>query len=166
MQETTRRDFLTGAAALGLLAGGASSATRRGQALRRHRPWNFILILIDDMGWRDLGCYGSPTYLIPNIDRLARKLEQLQIADRTVIRFTSDNGGLIYEGSSKDAVTDKAPVRAGKGHLYERGIRVPLIVRWPGVTRSASVMPEANPGYDLARVDQGLTGTEKPTAPP
>jgi arylsulfatase A-like enzyme len=71
MQKATRRDFLAGAEALGLLASGTSSAACRGQALRRNWLWNFILILIDDMGWRDLGCYGSPTYLTPNIDRLA-----------------------------------------------------------------------------------------------
>ena len=73
------------------------------------------------------------------VGRLRRKLEELRIADRTVIIFTSDNGGVIYEGSSKRPVTSNLPLRAGKGHLYEGGIRVPLIVRWPGRTRAGSL---------------------------
>jgi len=341
MQKATRREFLERSAAFALLAGESARAALAGHAFKQDRPWNFILILIDDMGWRDLGCYGSSTYLTPHIDRLAeegmrftdayasapvcsptrasimtgkcparlhltdwipgrkpwptsklqapafeqqlphqeitiaeglkakgyvtasigkwhlggpefypesqgfsvnvagtdrgsprsyfgpfdlpgitgggpddyltekltekaekfleenrdrpfflylpefavhnpmqareavvekygqrikpadaqqhpiyasmvesvddavgrliRKLDELKIADRTVILFTSDNGGLIYEGGSKRPVTNNAPLRAGKGHLYEGGIRVPLIVKWPGITRPGSL---------------------------
>ncbi len=83
----------------------------------------------------------NPTYaaMIESMDegvgRVMRKLEDLNIADRTVILFTSDNGGLMYEGGSKTPVTSNRPLRAGKGHLYEGGVRVPLIVRWPGVVK-------------------------------
>jgi arylsulfatase A len=73
------------------------------------------------------------------VGRLTRKLEELGIADRTVILFASDNGGLIYERNSKHAVTNNSPLRAGKGHLYEGGIRVPFIVKWPGVTQPGSL---------------------------
>lgn len=73
------------------------------------------------------------------VGRLRAKLEQLKIADHTVLFVTSDNGGLRYEGSSKAPVTDNSPLRAGKGHLYEGGIREPLLVYWPGVTRPGTV---------------------------
>jgi arylsulfatase A len=73
-----------------------------------------------------------------SVGRVMAKLDQLGIADRTIVFFTSDNGGLVYEGSQTVPVTSNEPLRAGKGHVYEGGIRVPLIVRWPGVARPGS----------------------------
>ena len=60
--------------------------------------------------------------------RVMATLDELKLAENTVVIFTSDNGGLL--GS-----TDNAPLRAGKGHPYEGGIRVPLIVRWPATVK-------------------------------
>jgi arylsulfatase A-like enzyme len=74
------------------------------------------------------------------LGRLRAKLDQLKIADNTILFVTSDNGGLRYEGGSKAPVTDNRPLRAGKGHLFEGGIREPLLVRWPGVTKPGGVI--------------------------
>jgi arylsulfatase A-like enzyme len=65
-----------------------------------------------------------------SVGRIVKKLESLKIADRTLIVLTGDNGGLDRGGKP----TDNAPLRAGKGSAYEGGVRVPLIVHWPGVT--------------------------------
>ena len=74
-----------------------------------------------------------------NIGRILKKVDDEGLAARTVVLFMSDNGGLVYEGKSKSPVTSNAPLRAGKGHLYEGGIREPMMIRWPGVTRAGSV---------------------------
>jgi arylsulfatase A-like enzyme len=62
-----------------------------------------------------------------SVGRLRAKLDALGIAERTVIVFTSDNGGLIL-----NQVTSNLGLRAGKGSAYEGGVRVPLIYCWPG----------------------------------
>jgi arylsulfatase A-like enzyme len=73
-----------------------------------------------------------------NAGRLLAKLEELGIADRTVVVFTSDNGGFINNNRGQ-VVTNNTPLRSGKGSLYEGGVRVPLMVRWPGVTPEGEV---------------------------
>jgi len=67
--------------------------------------------------------------------RLLASLESLGLGEETVIIFTSDNGGFA-------GVSDCRPLRESKGHLYEGGIRVPMIVRWPGRVAAASISHE------------------------
>jgi arylsulfatase A len=80
----------------------------------------------------------EPTYaaLIETLDdavgRLLAKLEELKLADNTLVIFTSDNGGLHVPELAHQKVTHNTPYRAGKGYLYEGGTRIPLIVRWTG----------------------------------
>jgi len=70
-----------------------------------------------------------------SVGRLLKKLDELKIADKTIVIFFSDNGGL-------ESVAKQSPLRSGKANLYEGGIREPLIVRWPGVTKPGSVCSE------------------------
>ncbi|QEL13704.1 sulfatase [Limnoglobus roseus] len=91
----------------------------------------------------------NPTYaaMIEEMDasvgRVLAKLDALKLTEKTLVVFTSDNGGLHVPELKDDPPTHSTPYRAGKGFLYEGGIRVPLIVRWPGVVKPGSVCNDA-----------------------
>ncbi|MBY0395502.1 MAG: sulfatase, partial [Thermoleophilia bacterium] len=72
-----------------------------------------------------------------NVGRVLRRLDERGLADRTIVIFLSDNGGYIGNNRGR-AVTTNAPLRSGKGSLYEGGIRVPLIIRWPGRAKAGA----------------------------
>jgi hypothetical protein len=74
-----------------------------------------------------------------NVGRVLDALEANGIADDTIIIFTSDNGGNMYDVADGTTPTNNEPLRSGKGNNYEGGTRIPLIVRWPGRTKSGSV---------------------------
>lgn len=92
--------------------------------------------------------------MVENMDegvgRVLRKLDELKLADNTLVIFTSDNGGLATSGMpTKVPATNNAPLREGKGYLYEGGIRVPLIVRWPGHVKPSTVSDVPTSSIDL-----------------
>lgn len=103
----------------------------------------------------------NPTYaaMVESMDtaigRVIAALEETRLLDRTVIVFTSDNGGHL-------PTTTNAPLRVGKGSCYEGGTRVPLIVRWPGAIKagSASDVPVITP--DIYPTVLALAGVPVP----
>jgi arylsulfatase A-like enzyme len=138
-----------------------------------------------------VGGHRSPIYaaMIASVDesvgRVMAKLEELKLADNTVFIFASDNGGvggygrpdgLIREpgkeakgkkakaGEDEDGggITDNTPLRSGKGSLYEGGVRVPFIVRWPGKVAAGSALDAPTAHVDLFPTLLDLAGAAKP----
>jgi arylsulfatase A len=70
-----------------------------------------------------------------SVGRVLAHLDKLGLRERTLVIFTSDNGGLHMPEGAHPRVTHNTPFRAGKGYLYEGGLRVPLIVQGPGVLK-------------------------------
>lgn len=97
---------------------------------------------------RDDATHNNPEYaamvasLDQSVGRILQRLQRHDIADNTVVIFTSDNGGLTQRYGKHDHFTENLPLRRGKGSAYEGGVRVPTIVRWPGVTRPGSTCDE------------------------
>jgi len=116
------------------------------------------------VGGHHSATYAGMIYAVDrSVGRVMALLEELKIADNTVLIFSSDNGGVggysrpdgllrdpgHEKGTRKmtqkktggddigqfDDLTDNAPLRSGKGSLYEGGVRDPFIVRWPGVVK-------------------------------
>ena len=87
------------------------------------------------------------------VGELLKKLDELKIADKTIVIFFSDNGGL-------EAVSKQTPLRSGKANLYEGGIRVPLIVRWQGVTKPGSICSEPVISVDFLPTFVEILGLE------
>jgi arylsulfatase A-like enzyme len=115
------------------------------------------------------GGHRNPAYaaMIQSLDegvgRIAARLDALGLAENTLLVFYSDNGGAGgYErdGVSWFSPTSNEPLRGGKGMLYEGGIRVPLIVRWPGVVAAGTTSEAQVTSTDFFPTFLALGGRE------
>lgn len=92
-----------------------------------------------------------------NIGRVLEQLDKTGLAENTVVFFTSDNGGL---STSEGSPTSNLPFRGGKGWIYEGGIRVPFLVRWPTQGKAGYENPAAVSGLDLFPTIMEISGIE------
>jgi arylsulfatase A-like enzyme len=118
-----------------------------------------------------VGGHSNPVYaaMIDSVDqsvgRIVAKLDELKLAENTIVIFASDNGGVggyKREGLRAGDTTDNAPLRSGKGSLYEGGVRVPFIVRWPGVIKPGSTCAEPAIHVDLMPTLAEIAGAKLP----
>lgn len=125
------RKFTEKAESMGL--SGKEAFTRERDWIRASMSNNFRERII-----QSYPVYAAMIYSVDeNIGRLLLRLEELGLSENTVIIFTSDNGGL---STSEGSPTCNYPLRAGKGWLYEGGIRVPLIIKYPGKSRHGELI--------------------------
>ncbi|HZL88283.1 MAG TPA: sulfatase [Pirellulaceae bacterium] len=90
-----------------------------------------------------------------SIGRILARLDELKLAENTLVIFTSDNGGLTL-----NQVTSNVPLRAGKGSAYEGGVRVPLIVRYPPMVKAAATCDVPAMSIDLTPTIAELAGVK------
>ena len=86
-----------------------------------------------------------------------KQIEDSGVADNTIVIFTSDNGGL---STSEGTPTSNAPLRGGKGWVYEGGIREPWIIRYPGVTTAGATSEELICSIDVFPTVNAAAGVE------
>ncbi len=84
------------------------------------------------------------------VGRLMLALERLKLTDNTIVLFVSDNGGNMYDRVAGMPPTNNAPLRAGKGSIYDGGVRVPMSISWPGRIPRGRVCSERVMSVDIA----------------
>lgn len=107
-----------------------------------------------------------------NVGKVLASLDELGLAENTMVVFNSDNGGLAkgnavyyldyYREGEAMRIAKQTPLREGKGWLYEGGIRVPLVIRWPGVIGKGLVSREVVSSCDFMPTFCELLGAEPP----
>ncbi|MBI1902980.1 MAG: sulfatase-like hydrolase/transferase [Planctomycetia bacterium] len=103
--------------------------------------------------------HGNITQMDHEFGRLMRTLDELGLRDTTFVLFTSDNGPAITRDHPHGSA---GPLRANKGHMYEGGIRVPGMIRWPGHTQAGAMSDEPVCGVDLLPTVCAVTGVSPP----
>jgi len=97
-----------------------------------------------------------------DMGRLFDLLKELKIDESTLVLFTSDNGPHQEGGHKHEFFDANGPLRGYKRDLYEGGIRVPLIARWPGKVRAGTVSDHASAFWDFLPTACDLAGIESP----
>lgn len=128
---------------------------------------------VDDGPTFRLGPYGSQpeghaafaamiNMLDDFVGEILSKLEELNLSENTLVIFTSDNGPHLEAGADPDYFDSNGPLRGYKRDLYEGGIRVPMIARWPGKIKPESKTDHISAFWDVMPTFAELTDAEVP----
>ena len=109
-------------------------------------------------------CYAAMiSFMDRQVGRLMALLKELDLDDNTVVLFTSDNGTThLKEQVDAEFFDSVGPLRGLKGQLYEGGIRVPLVARWPGVIRPGTEVTPMVQNLDCAETFLDIAGLPVP----
>lgn len=109
---------------------------------------------------QDHAIYGAMVEAMDQaVGKVLTHLDQLGLAENTLVIFTSDNGGL---STSEGSPTSNLPLRAGKGWLYEGGIRTASIIRWRGVIPAGQVLDDPVNSTDYVPTILDAAGLQPP----
>ncbi len=108
-------------------------------------------------------CYaGMVSRMDGDVGRIMKLLKELDLEDNTLVIFTSDNGPTFNGGSDSAFFESAGPLRGLKGSVYEGGIRIPYIARWPGKIKAGSVSDHVSAFWDFLPTCTDLLGLETP----
>ncbi len=143
--------------------------------IERHRHEPFFLYLAHSMphvplgvsdkskGHSAQGMYGDVIEEIDwSVGQVLAALDRHQLAENTLVIFTSDNGPWLNFGNHAGSV---GPLREGKGTAFEGGVRVPAIMRWPGRIEAGSVSRRMASTIDILPTLAAVTGAALPEVP-
>ncbi|HAV14004.1 MAG TPA: N-acetylgalactosamine 6-sulfate sulfatase (GALNS) [Opitutae bacterium] len=99
-----------------------------------------------------------------NVGKVQDALDRLGLDEKTLIIFSSDNGGNMYDRPEGVNPTNNFPLKAGKGNNYEGGSRVPLIVKWPGHVAADTWTDTISISYDYFPTLLEVAGIDAPEA--
>ncbi len=109
-------------------------------------------------------CYAAMvTRMDRDVGRIMSLLKELNLEDNTIVMFTSDNGPTFNGGSDSAFFESARPLRGLKGSVYEGGIRVPFIVRWPAKVKAGSVSEHICAFWDFLPTCCELIGVDAPS---
>lgn len=135
-----------------------------------HGPWDGKQELIDKYAGKAdpanpqrLPVYGAMVESLDDaVGRLLDTLDRLELTEKTIIVFFSDNGGNMYSQVDGITVTSNAPLRGGKATIYDGGSRVPCAVIWPGRIRPGSTSDAFLTSTDWYPTLLEMLGIKKP----
>ena len=109
-------------------------------------------------------CYAAMiSFMDRQVGRIMKLLKELNLDDNTVVLFTSDNGTtFLKEQVDYEFFNSVGPLRGLKGSLYEGGIRVPMVVRWPGKIKAGTVSEHLAAHYDALATLADIAGAKAP----
>jgi len=134
-----------------------NEAGRRGMEVPSHEPYT-------DRDWPEpqKGLAAMITRMDADVGRLMARLKKHGIDERTIVMFTSDNGPHREGGNNPDYFDSNGPLRGIKRALYDGGIRVPLVARWPGRIKAGTTSDHVCCFYDVLPTVAELAGTRPP----
>ncbi|NQZ58856.1 MAG: arylsulfatase, partial [Lentisphaeraceae bacterium] len=102
------------------------------------------------------------SHMDTSVGKILDLLKELKIDDNTMVVFTSDNGPTYLGGYDREFFNGSGKLRGYKGNLYEGGIRVPMVVRWPGKIKAGTVNDHVGAFWDFMATAADMSGAATP----